>query len=69
MLLAELFGDALISGLFGMLGMGLKKIVFAESSAWQLFVIPALLLVTLSAVTVSICAAIKYMDVASHINE
>lgn len=68
-LLAELFGDDLISGLFGMLGMGLKKIVFAGAPVWQLLIIPALLLVTLSIVTVSICAGIKHMNVASHINE
>lgn len=68
-LLAELFGDDLISGLFSMLGMGLKKIVFAEAPAWQPLVIPVLLLITLSAVTVSICAGVKHMDVASHINE
>lgn len=68
-LLAELFGDDLISSMFGMLEMGLKKIMFAPAPAWQLLVVPAVLLVTLSAVTISICAGVGRMDVASHINE
>lgn len=68
-LLAEFLGDNLISGLSGMLGIGLKKIIFAQAPVWQFLVIPAVLLVTLSVVTMSICAEIKGMDTASHINE
>lgn len=66
---AELFGDKLISGLFGLLGMGLKEIVFVQVQAWQYFVIPAILLAMLWIVTVGICTQIKSLDVAGHINE
>lgn len=66
---AEVFGDHLISGLFGLLEMGLKKITFAPIPALQLLLIPVLLLITLGAVTIGICAGVRHMDVASHINE
>lgn len=68
-LLTELMGEHLISGLSGMLGMGIQKIIFVPAPAWELFAIPALLLVVLSIVAVSICTQIKYMDVAGYINE
>lgn len=67
--IAEVFGDQLISGLFGLLGMGLKKIVFVQVQAWQYLVIPAILLAMLWLVTVGICTQIKSLDVAGHINE
>lgn len=68
-LLAELFGDKLVSGLFGMLGMGLKKIVFVDAAAWQFAVIPMILLATLCIVTVSLCAQIRHMDTAVYLSE
>lgn len=68
-LMAEVFGDNLISGLFGILGIGLKKIIFAGASVWQFFAVPAALLVVLSAVTVGICAGIGRMNVTEYINE
>ncbi len=68
-LLAELVGARLISGLSSMLGMGIQKIIFAPAPVWQIFVIPALLLGTLSIVAISICTQIKHMDVAGYINE
>lgn len=68
-LLAELFGDKLVSGLLNMLGLGLKKIVFAGVPAWRLAVIPAILLAALGVVTVGICAQIRRMDTAIRINE
>lgn len=68
-LLAELFGDKLVSGLFGMLGMGLKKIVFVDVAAWQFAVIPVILLTTLCVVTMSLCAQIRHMDTAIHLSE
>lgn len=67
--IAEVFGDRLISGLFGLLGMGLKKIVFVRVQMWQYLVIPAILLAMLWLVTVGICAQIKSLDAAVHINE
>ena len=67
--LAELLGDKLISGLFGLLGMGLKKIVFVRAGIWQYFAIPAILLAMLGVVTVGICSQIRGLDMASHINE
>lgn len=68
-LLAEMFGDKLVSGLFGMLGMGLKKIVFVDAAAWQFAVIPVILLTTLCIVTVSLCAQIRHIDTAIHLSE
>lgn len=68
-LLAEMFGDKLVSGLFGMLGMGLKKIVFVDVAAWRFAVIPVILLTTLCVVTVSLCAQIRRMDTAIHLSE
>lgn len=69
MLFAELLGDDLISGLFSMLGMGLKKIAFTGAFVPQFLLIPALLLVVLSIVTVSICTVIRHIDVAGHISQ
>lgn len=66
---AELFGDKLISGLFGLLGMGLKKIVFVRAQAWQYLAVPAVLLAVLWIVTVGICPQIRRLDMAEHINE
>lgn len=66
---AELFGDKLISGLFGMLGMGLKKIVFVEAPMWQYLAVSTILLATIGIVTAGICTQIRNMDVAGHINE
>lgn len=68
-LFAELFGDKLVSGLFGMLGMGLKKIVFAGAPMWQYLAVSTMLLATLGTVTVGICTQIRNLDVASHVNE
>lgn len=67
--LAELFGDKLISGLFGLLGMGLKKIVFVRAQAWQYLAVPAVLLAALRVVTLGICPQIRRLDMAEHINE
>lgn len=68
-LFAELFGDKLISGLFGMLGMGLKKIVFVGAPMWQYLAVSAILLTTIGIVTVGICTQIRKLDVAGYINE
>ena len=67
--LAELFGDKLISGLFDLLGMGLKKIVFVRAQAWQYPAVPAVLLAALWIVTLGICPQIRRLDMAEHINE
>lgn len=68
-LFSELFGDRLVSGLLGMLGVGLKNIVFAEAPIWQYFTVPAVLLATLSIVTIGFCTQIKNLDIADCINE
>lgn len=68
-LLAETLGDDLISCLFGILGIGLKKIVFAGASAVPFFAVPAALLVTLSAVTVGVCTEVKRMNAAEYLSE
>lgn len=67
--LAELSGDRLISALFQMLGMGLKRIVFVKVSAGQFIMIPAILLVTLTVVVSGVCMKIRKMNVSDYVNE
>lgn len=67
--LAELFGDHMISVLFGILGVGLKQISFVNVSVLQYMVIPAGLLVILTIVTCVVCRQIKKMDLISYFNE
>lgn len=64
MFLAETFGDCLIGGLFGMLGMGVKKMVFAGVPVRQFAEILAVLLVTVSVATLFVCGEIKGMNIA-----
>lgn len=66
---AELSGDRLISALFQMLGMGLKRIVFIKVSAVQSIMIPAILLVTLTVVVSGVCMKIRKMNVSDYVNE
>lgn len=68
-LMAELIGDDLISALFAILGIGLKRIVFAGAPVWKTAIVPGVLLVTLIAVTVGICGGIRRMNVAEYVNE
>ncbi|MGN0459678.1 MAG: FtsX-like permease family protein [Ruminococcus sp.] len=67
--LAELFGDNMISVLFEMLGVGLKKLEFAGVSFLQYFVIPVLLLAVLTAVTCVICRRIRKIKIESYFND
>lgn len=68
-LLAELFGDNMISSLFEMLGVGLKQLEFAGVSFLQYLVIPILLLAVLTAVTCVICRNIGKIKIESYIND
>ncbi|MGN1466778.1 MAG: FtsX-like permease family protein [Ruminococcus sp.] len=68
-LLAELFGDNMISLLFEMLGVGLKRLEFAGVSFLQYLVIPILLLAVLTAVTCVICRSIRKIKIESYIND
>lgn len=67
--LAELFGDNMISVLFEMLGVGLKQIEFAGVSFLQYLVIPALLPAVLTAVTYGICRSIKKINIQDYFND
>lgn len=67
--LAEVLGDDMISALFGIMGVGLKRIEFVSSPVWQQFIIPAALISALTIVTGSVCMQIKKIDVTSHFNE
>lgn len=67
--LAERFGDNMISGLFGMLGIGLKEITFVSAPVWQYFMIPAMLIATLVMVTFGVCSQIRKIDVVRHISQ
>lgn len=66
--LAELFGDNMISALFEMLGVGLKQLEFAGVSFVQYLVIPVLLLAVLTAITCVICRSIRKIDIQSYFN-
>ncbi|MGN0488081.1 MAG: FtsX-like permease family protein [Ruminococcus sp.] len=67
--LAELFGDNMISVLFEMLGAGLKQLEFADVSFLQYLVIPVLLLAVLTVVTYGICRSIKKIKIESYFND
>ena len=69
LLLAGLFGDDLISCLFGTLGLGLKKIVFTQPAVWQHTTILMALLATLTGVTCCVCQQIKKLDSVSQLNK
>lgn len=67
--LAELFGDNMISALFEMLGVGLKQIEFASVSFLQYLLIPAFLLAVLIAVTCGICRNIRKIKIEDYFND
>lgn len=67
--LAELFGDNMISVLFEMLGVGLKRIEFAGVSFLQYLVIPVLLLAVLTGVTRGICRSIRKIKIENYFND
>ncbi|MDD6395485.1 MAG: hypothetical protein PUB37_04790, partial [Firmicutes bacterium] len=67
--LAELFGDNMISALFEMLGVGLKQFEFADVHFLQYIAIPVLLLAVLTAVTCGICRSIRKIDIESYFND
>lgn len=68
-LLTEFFGDNLISSLFGILGLGLKEIVFSDAALWQQAAILFALLATLTGVTCCVCQQIKKLDSVSQLNK
>lgn len=67
--LAELFGDNMISVLFEMLGVGLKQLEFASVSFLQYLVIPVLLLAVLTGVTWGICGSIRKIEIQNYFND
>ena len=67
--LAELFGDNMISVLFEMLGVGLKRIEFAGVNFLQYLVIPVLLLAVLTGVTQGICRSIRKIKIENYFND
>lgn len=67
--LAELFGDNMISVLFEMLGVGLKRIEFAGVNFLQYLVIPILLLAVLTGVTRGICRSISKIKIENYFND
>lgn len=67
--LAELLGDRLISALFQAMGIGLKRIVFAQASAGQFFMVLGILLATLTVAVSGVCRKIKNMNVSDYVNE
>lgn len=66
--LAELYGDNMISVLFGTLGLGLKQFEFLDVLFLQYLVIPILLLAVLAAVTCGICRSIKKIQIEDYFN-
>lgn len=67
--LAELFGDNMISVLFEMLGVGLERLEFAGVPFLQYLVIPVLLLAVLTAVTLGICTSIRKIKIDNYFND
>lgn len=68
-MLAELFGDNMISVLFEMLGLGLKQFEFASVPFVYYFIIPILLLAVLTIVTSGICRSIRKINTENYFNE
>lgn len=68
MLIVELLGPFLISGLFSLLNVGLEKIYF--SASWESFLlIPLLLLTVLEGIALKMCRSLRSMPIAKYLNE
>lgn len=68
-LLSVLFGDDVVSLMFGVLGLGIKRIKFISLPFEICILIPVVLLAVLIVVTLLACRQIKRIDVASHLND
>lgn len=66
---AEVFGDGIVSLLLEMMGIGLKRIKFAEACVLQSMCVPMILLMTLAIVTVIAGMQIKRIDLTGSFNE
>lgn len=68
-MLAEFFGDNMISVLFEMLSLGIKQFEFASVPFLQYLIIPILLLAVLTIITYGICVSIRKIDIESYFND
>ena len=57
-----------MSMLLGMMEVGLKRIEFANLTVLQQLIVPTILVVTLTIVTIISCRQIRRLDVADNIN-
>ena len=68
-LLSVIFGDDVVSLMFGVLGLGIEKIKFISLPFEICVLIPVVLLAVLIVVTLLACRQIKWIDIASHLND
>lgn len=66
--LSVLFGDDVVSMMFRALGLGIQKLQFISFPLEICVMIPVLLLIVLTAVTLMACRQIKGIDIAAHLN-
>lgn len=67
--LAGVFGDDVVSLVLQIMGIGLKRIEFAETSVLRHLGVPLVLLAVLTIVTYISCRQIKRIDIVSNCNE
>lgn len=69
LILSVFWGDDVVSMMFGVLGLGIKRIRFISLPLEICAGIPVVLLSVLATVTLLVCRQIKKIDIASHLNE
>lgn len=67
--LSVIFGDDMVSMLFGVLGLGIKKLEFTSLPFEICLGIPMVLLIVLNVITLITCRKIKDIDMTSNLNE
>ena len=68
MILTELIGEKIVSGLFSMLGLGITRFSFSAMTISCIFV-PVSLIFTLVIINLSVCMKIKKIDISGYFNQ
>ena len=67
-ILSVLFGDDAVSMMFRVLGLGIQKLQFIAFPIEICVMIPVVLLIVLTAITLVACRQIKGIDITAHLN-
>ena len=68
MICTELFGEGIVSGLFSMLGLGIKGITFSGMTM-ECILIAISLVALLALIDLGVCRKIKRIDVTEYFNQ